>query len=451
MKLFENDQKRTLYRKQGNLLVVISRHPYDVVGASTGRSWTSCMNVDTGRNKKYIAEDIKHGTLVAYLVKNTDKNINHPIARIRLMRYFREANPKDFIVLPDLMSYGTKHAKFESFVRNWCKKEFHRYSGNYFKTPVLSDKRENVHMQHPTSWTAYERFKSLESFYVYNPPKVPTLKIFDLKQQELVLSVPKETNLNWWIGYTKAFFNLMQRTAWKSNPKILKAYKENAPAGLWEHIYETHYNKDLVDLFVDALEKDDISIVDPMRWLHDSSTPLTDNQFSVFRTLEAYMLEYFDFNRLTDDQLKECHFVWANNKEDIQRYLRIGLKPKDYFLKNLKTCKGFEQDMLDLFGNAQDYLRCHYANDRVFFEMINFDRITPPPLEEIDRRNLWNKVKERVVQFLKIKIKEKKKLTWQERRAMVILHLKQLAENVRNAERILPDLSLPAEDQLLHF
>ena len=35
----------------------------------------------TGMYKEYIQFDIKHGSLVAYLVKNDDKNINEPIGR----------------------------------------------------------------------------------------------------------------------------------------------------------------------------------------------------------------------------------------------------------------------------------------------------------------------------------------------------------------------------------
>ena len=31
--------------KQSNLLVCISRHPYDISGMSTNRGWTSCMNM----------------------------------------------------------------------------------------------------------------------------------------------------------------------------------------------------------------------------------------------------------------------------------------------------------------------------------------------------------------------------------------------------------------------
>ena len=44
LKKFSNDPVRAASRKN-NLLVCISRHPYDIAGMSTGRGWTSCMNL----------------------------------------------------------------------------------------------------------------------------------------------------------------------------------------------------------------------------------------------------------------------------------------------------------------------------------------------------------------------------------------------------------------------
>ena len=71
--------------KESNLLVCISRHPYDIAGMSTNRGWTSCMNLETGCNKKYVEQDVKQGSLIAYLINSDDKNINHPIGRILIM------------------------------------------------------------------------------------------------------------------------------------------------------------------------------------------------------------------------------------------------------------------------------------------------------------------------------------------------------------------------------
>jgi hypothetical protein len=49
LKIFDNDPQRAL-SKTGDKLVVISRHPYDISSQSTGRGWTSCMNLIDGSN-----------------------------------------------------------------------------------------------------------------------------------------------------------------------------------------------------------------------------------------------------------------------------------------------------------------------------------------------------------------------------------------------------------------
>jgi hypothetical protein len=60
--------------------VVISRHPYDIAGMSTGREWNSCM--DLSKKSDSVLNDILHGSIVAYLIENQDNNIENPINRI---------------------------------------------------------------------------------------------------------------------------------------------------------------------------------------------------------------------------------------------------------------------------------------------------------------------------------------------------------------------------------
>jgi hypothetical protein len=62
--------------------IVISRHPYDIIGMTTGREWNSCMDIENGMNKRYVNEDIKQGTLIAYVIDKDDTNINKPINRL---------------------------------------------------------------------------------------------------------------------------------------------------------------------------------------------------------------------------------------------------------------------------------------------------------------------------------------------------------------------------------
>jgi hypothetical protein len=69
--------------------VVVSRHPYDIVGMSTDRRWHSCMAID-GANRHYLWKDIKFGTLVAYVIKKDDTNLKDPINRILIKPFVNE-------------------------------------------------------------------------------------------------------------------------------------------------------------------------------------------------------------------------------------------------------------------------------------------------------------------------------------------------------------------------
>lgn len=88
LEAFNNDKTRVRAKSAENI-VVISRHPHDVAGMSTDRGWTSCMNIRDGFNRRYVLNDVKAGTLIAYLVKKDDTNIKKPSARV-LIKPFTE-------------------------------------------------------------------------------------------------------------------------------------------------------------------------------------------------------------------------------------------------------------------------------------------------------------------------------------------------------------------------
>lgn len=100
LKEFKNDPKRS-----GKMMIVISRHPYDIASMSTGRSWTSCMSAETGGYAEYLINEICIGSLIAYLTSVKDKNINNPTCRVTIRPYF---NPKtgETILLPGNKAYG---------------------------------------------------------------------------------------------------------------------------------------------------------------------------------------------------------------------------------------------------------------------------------------------------------------------------------------------------------
>jgi len=56
MKKFVSDESRkSLTSDASNLMVVISRHPYDIAGSDTDRNWTNCMTMAAHPNSKRLA------------------------------------------------------------------------------------------------------------------------------------------------------------------------------------------------------------------------------------------------------------------------------------------------------------------------------------------------------------------------------------------------------------
>jgi hypothetical protein len=102
-------------------IVVISRHPYDIAGMSTNRGWTSCMNLNTGQYRKYVPIDIKEGTIVAYVVKQEDKNISNPVGRILIKPFIDSLGSDRIYLVPESYCYGTGVDGFNDAVEKWTK------------------------------------------------------------------------------------------------------------------------------------------------------------------------------------------------------------------------------------------------------------------------------------------------------------------------------------------
>ena len=125
LKKFNEDTSRALVNKQRTgekYIAVISRHPVDIAGMTSGRKWEdgSCMNLEKGIYKEYVLHDVKEGTLVAYLIKDDDKNIEDPISRLLIKPYINTKNTKDFLYVPmQRDAYGVENEDFRNLVNDW--------------------------------------------------------------------------------------------------------------------------------------------------------------------------------------------------------------------------------------------------------------------------------------------------------------------------------------------
>ena len=198
MKKFVSDESRkALTSDASNLMVVISRHPYDIAGSDTDRNWTNCMTMghsdsprvaklndelkelryklelleaeysntpgftktklspvsdedkkiysyvhtkeflssplykvikrideinkeleerkEEGQNAKYLIHDVKEGSLISYLIRSNDKNIQNPISVLNIKPYVKE-HGEDFILVSDNNMYGQGRPEFKTTV-----------------------------------------------------------------------------------------------------------------------------------------------------------------------------------------------------------------------------------------------------------------------------------------------------------------------------------------------
>lgn len=140
---FKKDHIRNI--KSENYKIIISRHPYDIAGMSTDRSWSSCMEIPfpTGSSSRcsFIKNDIRALTIIAYLVRQEDTNINKPLSRILIKSAIPIKDDSDntnimFGVGP---VYGAQSVEFTDIVSEWVK-TYLNYNLNpeedYFPNPV---------------------------------------------------------------------------------------------------------------------------------------------------------------------------------------------------------------------------------------------------------------------------------------------------------------------------
>ena len=149
---FRDDPLRQQNRKP--YLVVVSKHPYDVMGASTDRNWTSCVNLgggiiynkaktkvekEKGLNADRLLDSLHTPFMVAYLVDPDDVNtqgkimIQRPLSRILIYPFKAKSDEshddEEFDYnwsIGDV--YGIKSEKFRSIVYNWVEELNQTYS-----------------------------------------------------------------------------------------------------------------------------------------------------------------------------------------------------------------------------------------------------------------------------------------------------------------------------------
>lgn len=104
-------------RQANEFYVVISQDPHDLAQMSTGRGWTSCMELGKGSHLEDVFCEVQTGSLIAYLIRANDKNIEKPLARIHIRRF--ENKQGQSIAMPEESVYGNDTPGFLQTVQQW--------------------------------------------------------------------------------------------------------------------------------------------------------------------------------------------------------------------------------------------------------------------------------------------------------------------------------------------
>jgi len=111
------NNEKSLLANENDYLMVISKHPYDIGGMSTDRNWVSCMNLRGGSNSHYVKIDVKEGTIISYLIKRGDKNLQNPISRVLIKPFIDVLDETNILygVESESVYYGRQN---EDYIKN---------------------------------------------------------------------------------------------------------------------------------------------------------------------------------------------------------------------------------------------------------------------------------------------------------------------------------------------
>lgn len=127
---FQNSPYRT-GKTQTGYVIAFSYDPHDIAQMSTGRNWTSCMNLTDGSNKKNVYCEVERGGFVAYLIRPDDLEIKKPQARIHIRRF---ANRKGHnIAIPEETIYGDPVPGFLEKVKEWINQKQGTPTAGFYK------------------------------------------------------------------------------------------------------------------------------------------------------------------------------------------------------------------------------------------------------------------------------------------------------------------------------
>lgn len=145
----KSDFENMAYRAGSEFEIAISMNAHDIASMSTGRGWSSCMNLKEGDHKRDVYCEVGYGGFIAYLVRKGDREIKRPVARVHIRRFDSKSGRS--VAVPEETVYGTDKKGFLDAVRAWLNRvqgvveagPYRRVGGAYSDT-FGNDKRHFV-------------------------------------------------------------------------------------------------------------------------------------------------------------------------------------------------------------------------------------------------------------------------------------------------------------------
>lgn len=167
--------------------MVFSLDPRAISSQSTKTAWSSCMNLDSGINKRYVGSGIVEGTFVVFLVLNEDiDKMNGPIARVLVKPFFNE-DKKVFWYVDQVYPRGT-NAAFRTAVAKILKKHNMKSEDGNYKLPekVYDDGTSEIKIDDIYRYAEIGDFSDITS-----KPKDFIEKMFDKHAVKVLQNWPK--------------------------------------------------------------------------------------------------------------------------------------------------------------------------------------------------------------------------------------------------------------------
>jgi hypothetical protein len=231
---FKNDPIRHI--KEQDLVIVISRHPYDIYGMSTERMWTSCMDMikkKEGNKSDMIKAEVEKGTLIAYLTPRSEVYesgkvaLRKPVARVLLKPMYNEDNELAYALST---TYGGMVDDFNDFLRNWIDEKFNskvkNTDGFTMADGVYEDPYETVGKIGEISYQERNRRKTTKALQAArNKILPPTIKLPVKVTYQFGEDGDIHCNINIVIaGSATDRPIVLKREQLKAKPKIIEQY-----------------------------------------------------------------------------------------------------------------------------------------------------------------------------------------------------------------------------------